>query len=400
LPVMVWIHGGGFLNGSGSAPTFDGSHYAMHGVVLVTLNYRLGRLGFFALPALTAESPNGVLGNYGLMDQIAALKWVQRNIANFGGDPGNVTIFGESAGGMSVQALLTSPLTKGLFARAVCESGLGRPNHDAPLDEPTIQHAEKVGEAYANSMGINPASKDALAKLRALPAQATRVNVAKSGPEKTYSGPMIDGKLVIGIPDDVYRAGGGAPVELMIGATDADLGNQGPRTPDEAKAFFGPLLDKAVAAYDPDGNGGNAAYREMGTDQEMIEPARYAAKIYSARGLTAYEYRFSYVPVSERGSVKGAKHASDNGFVFGTYGGRDHKLAPADQAMTDAMVAYWSNFAKTGNPNGNGLPVWPKYSAESDSLMNFTVDGPVAMKDPRKAKLDVMEAAESAGSAH
>ena len=203
LAVMVWIYGGGFVNGGSSPAVYDGSQFAKRGVVLVSFNYRLGRFGFFGFPALTKENPSEPKGNYGYMDQIAALQWVRQNIAAFSGDPGNVTVFGESAGGGSVLTLLTSPMAKGLFQKAVVESGGGRTllmgqrylDRSVPSGPPS---AESVGVAFAKSAGIEGEDAAALAALRKLPANGVvaGLNMASMG-GPTYAGPMIDGKIVL-----------------------------------------------------------------------------------------------------------------------------------------------------------------------------------------------------------
>lgn len=227
LPVMVWIYGGGFVNGGSSPAVYSGAHFAERGVVLISFNYRLGRFGFFAHPALTKADPSGQLGNYGYMDQIAALKWVQRNAAAFGGDPGEVTVFGESAGGGSVLMLLTSPLTRGLFQKAIIESGGGRTmlTGSRRLRESvgSVQSAEAVGLAFAKEAGITGANAAALEALRALPAEriVNGLNMATMD-TPTYSGPMIDGKIVVETPEQAFRAGHECKVPLMAGANSSD----------------------------------------------------------------------------------------------------------------------------------------------------------------------------------
>ncbi len=399
LPVMVWIYGGGFVNGGSSPAVYDGSQFAKRGVVFVSFNYRLGRFGFFAHPALTKETPSGPLGNYGYMDQIAALKWVQKNVAAFGGDPGNVTLFGESAGGGSVLAMITSPMAKGLIHKAVIESGGGRTllmgaryiDHQAPGGPPS---AESVGVAFAKSVGIEGDDAAALAALRALPADKVTagLNMASMG-TPTYGGPMVDGKIVVESPADAYAAGRGAKIPVMIGANSADIGFPRGRTIDELMAVFGPDRDKAKAAYDPTGSG---TVREVGSaigaDQMMVEPSRFFARVITSTGQPAFEYRFSYVAESMRKQWHGAPHATEIPFVFDTVAARYGKdLTEADKATAQAANAYWVNFAKTGNPNGKGLPQWPAYSSKTDMLMDFTLEGPVGKADPWKDRLDLVE---------
>lgn len=227
---MVWIYGGGFVNGGSSPAVYDGSQFAKQDVILVSFNYRVGRFGFFAHPALTKENPDGVLGNYGFMDQIAALQWVQRNISAFDGDPDNVTLFGESAGGFSVHSMLTSPLAKGLFHKAIIQSGGGRTSIGGGryLQSPSssgLPSAEDVGMAFAAKNQISGTDEKALAALRALPAETVTdgLNMMTMN-DPTYSGPFIDGKLVTAEPQDIYRTGEGMNVPLLVGATDMDIG--------------------------------------------------------------------------------------------------------------------------------------------------------------------------------
>ncbi len=399
LPVMVWIYGGGFVNGGTSPAVYDGGAFARDGIVLVSFNYRLGNFGFFAHPALSAEQPRGPLGNYAFMDQIAALKWVRRNIAAFGGDPGNVTIFGESAGGMSVHVLLTSPLAHGLFEKAIVESGGGRPGllGMRPL---TGGHGsgEEIGLALASRFGIEGTGPESLAQLRAVAASrlVSGLNMATAGLDRTYvGGPMLDGELELGAPTQLYAAGEGARVPVMIGTNSMDIGFLQARTLDELYAQFGPDAAQARAVY---GAGGQTDVRavafEAGGDQMMLEPARAIARILSSRGQRVYEYRFSYVPESQRKSLPGAPHASEIPYVFDTAAahlGKD--LTPADEAAARAMHQYWVAFARTGRPEPQGEPAWPAYDGATDLLMNFTDHGPVAEADPARARLDLAERA-------
>ena len=215
LPVMVWIHGGAFTGGSGTAAIYDGTHFAERGVILVTVNYRLGRLGFFAHPALTAENPSGPLGNYGLMDNIAALKWVKANIAAFGGDPGNVTAFGESAGGILVNFLMAAPEAKGLFAKAISESGFGR-NGGVPIRGDAARTGEKIGVAYATAQGVMGSGADAAKALRALSAAELSKPVSGLADPGSPS-PMVDGVVVPEAPWAAFAAGREAKVPYIAG---------------------------------------------------------------------------------------------------------------------------------------------------------------------------------------
>ncbi len=393
LPVMVWIYGGGFVNGGSSPTVYDGSQFAKRGLVLVSFNYRVGRFGFFGFPALTKELPNEPKGNYGYMDQIAALQWVRRNAAAFGGDASNVTIFGESAGGGSVLTLMTSPLAKGLFKAAVVESGGGRTLLMGPRN---LAMAETNGVAFAKKNGIEGSDAAALAALRKLPEKdvVDGLNMASMN-VPTYGGPMIDGKVVVESPAEAYAAGHGAKVRFMIGANSADIGFASARTIDDLFAPFGPDKEKAMAAYNATGaTPVNQVAPTFGADQMMVEPSRFAARTLAALGVPVYEYRFSYVAESLRGGRggRGAAHASEIPFVFDTVAARYGKdLTDADRAAAQAANTYWANFAKTGNPNSVGLPEWPPYNAKEDILMDFTAAGPVAKPDPLRDRLDLVE---------
>lgn len=403
LPVMVWIYGGGFVNGGSSPAVYDGSQFAKRGVVLVSFNYRLGRFGFFAHPALTRESPRGPVGNYGYMDQIAAMQWVKRNVARFGGDPENVTVFGESAGGMSVHMLLTSPLAKGLLQKAIIESGGGRTGllpmrrlHDDIPGGPTS--AESVGVAFAKKAGIEGSDAAALAALRKLRAEQVidGLNLASMGAAAaTYvGGPMVDGQILAEPPEDAYRAGRNAKVPLLIGANSADIGFSTAKTMDEVLAPFGAEKEKALAAYDADKTADvRAVGFKVAMDRFMGEPARFVAKTLAAQGVRTYLYRFSYVAESMRGEWRGAPHATEIPYVFDTVAAKYGKdLTPKDAAAAQAANAYWTAFAKSGDPNVPGAPNWPVYDARTDALMDLTNDGPKGGSDPWKLRMDLTEA--------
>ncbi|MGH8256788.1 MAG: carboxylesterase/lipase family protein, partial [Steroidobacteraceae bacterium] len=412
LPVMVWIYGGGFVNGGTSPAAYDGSHLARKGVVLVSFNYRLGRFGFFAFPALTASHPHDLLGNYGYMDQIAALKWVKANIAAFGGDPGNVMVFGESAGGGSVHMLLTSPLAAGLFERAAVESGGGRDNlmgnRQLSRSLPGLPSGEAIGVNFARANGIHGTDAAALAALRALSADKVcaglgMMSTNASGPP-TYSGPLVDGRIVVRSPEAAYRSGRFAHVPLLIGANSADLGITNAKTIAQALAPFGADRGRALAAYDPDHSAdAHLVAARVASDRTMVEPARFDATEFTEHGVPAYEYRFSYVApaaaaAQQKGPfaktmVAGAQHASEIPYVFDTIAAvLGSSVTQEDQSIGEAASSYWANFARTGNPNGGSLPTWPAYSPRSDELMNFTETGPMPMSDPWHARLNLTAA--------
>lgn len=406
LPVMVWIYGGGFVNGGSSPAIYDGTQFAEGGVIYVSFNYRLGRFGFFGFPELTKEdADHGLLGNYGYMDQLAALKWVQANISAFGGDPSQVTVFGESAGGASVHFLLSSPLARGLFARAIVQSGGGRGSlmgpRDLRADHGGVLSSETLGVTFAGRMGISGTGPEALAALRALPAEKVTdgLNLAAFSPDA--GGPMVDGKLVVEEPGTAYAAGRMARVPVMLGANSADISNSFAASKDDAFARFGDRAAEARAAYDPDGTKPLAQLNlEIGEDQVMIEPARHAAGLFAKQGITAYEYRFSYTATPRRAeSPYGAPHATEIPFIMDTVTARYGDAATAeDQAAAKVAHAYWLNFARTGNPNGPGadgqpLPLWPAYDPATDLILDIAPDATAKPgPDPWKARLDVTAA--------
>jgi para-nitrobenzyl esterase len=398
LPVLVWIYGGGFVNGGSSPAVYDGSAFARDGVIFVSFNYRLGRFGFFAHPALSAEQSHGPLANYAIMDQLAALRWVRRNIAAFGGDPDNVTICGESAGGMSVHILMTSPAATGLFEKAIVQSGGGRANlmRGRPLAGGPGS-AESIGVAFAKDAGIEGTDAQALRKLRALPAEvlSNNLNMATMvAAAATYvGGPVLDGQIMPAQPAKIYAAGTAAHVPLMVGANSLDIGFMQGNSVDELLAQFGANADKARSVYEVHGTDDveKVAFR-MGGDQMMGEPARYVARALSAGGQPVYEYRFSYVAESLRQNSPGAMHATDIPFAFDTVAARYGKdLTAQDAAAAHTMHAYWVAFAATGKPEVTGQPAWPAYDAKSDTLMDFTNSGPVVGPDPWRARLDLAE---------
>lgn len=347
LPVVLWIYGGGFVNGGSSPPTYSGAELARKGVMVVSFNYRLGRFGTFAHPALSAaKADGGMLGNYGTLDQVAALKWVHDNIAAFGGDPGNVTLIGESAGGMSVHMLMTSPLSQGLFQRAVIMSG----GDGKAFGAGGMATAETIGQQFAATKGIAATDPQALAKLRALPAEQVvdGLNLAAlfGGPRPAFSSPFVDGSVVVDA-GKAYASDRFTKVPVMVGATSADIG---------------------------------------GPQGMMIKGARDVAATLSGQGVPVYAYRFSYVASSQKDA--GAGHASDIPFFFDTqavkYGAattaRDNHVG---HQVSDALVA----FARTGDPNGGTLPAWPRYGAAKDVIMDFGKDGDARVgRDPLTAQ--------------
>ena len=330
-PVMVWIHGGGFFAGFGGEERHNGARLAQKGAVVVTVNYRLGAFGFLAHPALAAESPHHAAGNYGLLDQIAALEWVKRNIVRFGGDPSRVTIFGESAGGMSVGALIASPLAKGLFQRAILESGTG-----LNIGVGARAGGETIAVQFADSLRVRGSGKEAARQLRALSADtvlATSLHLGPPGDAMFW--PVVDGWVLPHAADSTF-ASGAANLVPVIAGTNRDEG-----------------------------------------DEWMGAPTRSFARFISARGVPAYVYIFSRVGDDSANRARGAYHSAEITFVFG----RAHPLQPSagstkyDSTVAEAMSDYWVAFATSGDPNGaptaGKWPRWPRYNASTDALLEI-----------------------------
>ncbi len=387
LPVMVWIHGGSFTGGSGALPAYDGTHFAERGVVLVTVNYRLGRLGFFAHPALTAEQKGQPLANYGQMDNLAALAWVQKNIAAFGGDPKNVTAFGESAGGILINDLMATPKAQGLFAKAISESGFGRVP-GLPMDQ-----AEKAGVTYAQGLGVTASGPDAMKALRALSA----AELSKPAGAVT---PILDGTILPEGPAKAFAAGRELKVPYIAGGNSWEASLYPDRKPlDRA----GALKDKIVAAYGGGADLQNVQW-DLGTESMVIEPDRLLARLHTKNGQKAWVYYVSYLPAAAREKQHGMTHGGELMYVFGTLPDTDRvqgnrtipAATPADRKISAAMTDYWAAFAKASDPGSAGGPAWPKYDG-SDSVLEFGADGPALKPAFHKASLDLVEQFAAAG---
>ena len=330
-PVLVWIHGGGFFAGFGGEERHNGARLAQKGAVVVTLNYRLGAFGFLAHPGFISESPHRATGNYGLLDQIAALQWVKRNIARFGGDPNRVTIFGESAGGMSVGSLIASPLAKGLFQRAILESGTG-----VGIGMTRRDTARAIAMQFAESLGVRGAGVGAARALRAISADSVLAASLRVGPQGAPRfWPVVDG-WVLPHPVDSAIALGAANLVPVIAGTNRDEG-----------------------------------------DEWMGAPTRSFARLVSARGMPTYVYMFSRVGDDSANRARGAYHSAEITFVFG----RPHPLQPSagttayDSTVAEAMSDYWVAFATSGDPNGpptaGKWPRWPRYEPSTDALLEI-----------------------------
>lgn len=381
LPVMVWIYGGGFQAGASSEPRQDGKFLAQKGVVVVSMNYRLGIFGFMAYPGLT-EDGHDASGDYGLLDQLAALKWVQRNIEAFGGDPQNVTIFGESAGSFSVSALVASPLAKGLFERAIGESGAmlsvpGRP-------EETLEKAEATAKQFGASIGA-----DSLEALRNIPAQALLNDVLKNRRYGFGFWPDIDGYFLPESASDIYHAGNQNHVALLAGWNQNEGGIGGGKPPAtvaswtaRAHAMFPEKAAEFLKLF-PAANDEQArqSYDQFAADMFIaLGTWEWIQAQQATGGQPVYRYHFEQAPPMKPGvPSRGAYHSSEIEYVFETLASKDYPWRPADWKVSHMMASYWTNFAKTGNPNGRGLPHWPQYTVQTgDEVMHLRAHNPHA----------------------
>jgi para-nitrobenzyl esterase len=370
LPVMVWIHGGGNVEGSAEWPPL-GSTLAREGVVVVSLNYRLGVFGFFAYPALAAESPHHVSGNYGHLDQVEALRWVKWNISRFGGDPNDVTVFGASSGALDICNLMASPIAAGLFQRAILQSGVC-------VDSvyPVTHKAEANGELLATDLGIQKGPRS-LAALRALSADQLLQTAAKD--DRIDLEPVVDGWFFPEQPATTFANGKQARIPVIVGSNNDEVSifasplvggkSYRPKTVEEYRQWlrreFGPMADKVFAQYpahsDTDVPG---VFRTMDTDFDFGFGARLLAIEMARIHQPAYLYHFTYVGAGEFAGL-GAFHSEESMFLSKKYWTTwIHR--PYDETLSNAIIGYWVEFAKTGNPNNSALPAWPAFQPNTD----------------------------------
>jgi para-nitrobenzyl esterase len=391
LPVMFWIHGGSNMAGDGEAPAFDQRALVHHGIVWVTVNYRLGALGFMAHPELAAESSHRSSGNYGLLDQIAALRWVHDNIASFGGDPNNVTIAGESAGAWDVSLLMTSPLAKGLFHRAIQESG------SAAAFQGCLPPARAQELGQKTAARLQAPADNAIGFLRAVPAvDIMKAALAAAAGDRMGLGASVDGWVLPESPAKVFAEGRQARVPLITGTNAQEIvSTQTPaKLREEIQKEYGDLAERAQALYvksDP-------LYGEPGsqwaTDVVFRCPSVSQAVWHAAAGNPTYEYEFEQPAPGRPASV----HAGELVFLFGTW---DKSNAPtaADQKVSEQMQTYWANFTRTGSPNGEGQPAWLEFTAKSQDYLAFTAKGATAKSALRRPACELFMKSQAAKTA-
>lgn len=383
LPVMVWIYGGGLLNGTASTPLYAGEALARHGVIVVTFNYRLGAFGFLAHPELSRESSYGGSGNYGLLDQLAALRWVQHNISAFGGDPGRVTVFGQSSGSISISALTTSPLARGLFRRAIGQSGgLFEPLDAAP--EFKLAGAEQAGQAFASRLDA-----PTLRALRALP--ASEIVAHPFNPQ-----PNVDGYVLRETPFEALANGRANNVDLLLGSNSEEglyflSGRQvsAANLDSVLKQDFPSFIVSLIGPRPPaDDRSARAAFVSFESDMRFGWDMWAWARLHAAAERhNTFFYRFAHTPAGHEGAAHGAEMA----YVFDHLGLYDAPWTENDRALAQTMVAYWTNFAKTGDPNGEGLPRWPAFENANQRLLLIGDSDTRAASVPNAAELSAID---------
>lgn len=379
VPVMVWIHGGAFRGGGGALPLYDGANLARRGVIVVTINYRLGPLGTFSLPALRDEAAGEPSGNFGVLDQIAALRWVRANIASFGGDPANVTVFGESAGGASALYLTASSMVSGLFQRAIVQSGA------LDLNEPDQDAADAIGLTMTRRVVGDRASGSAadLARLRALPAK----ELLQMPGQRSDTMPFVDGRVVSRPMLETYALGLHSKIDLLIGRNSDEAGYFPTSFYERLPSLLGSEWPAARKLADSSNqNGETRAARQLAGDIFVGIGTRKVAKAVSESGGAVYQYLFDNVPAQNRARGEGAIHTAELPFVFGTL---QEGSKPQDAEVSQRMGDLWTNFAKTGVPSAPDVPTWPRYDAQRHLLI-IGDDGFDTGKDPAEERLELL----------
>jgi para-nitrobenzyl esterase len=413
LPVMVWLHGGGFISGGAAEAEYDGSRLAQHGVLVVSINYRLGRLGVFAHPALDREHPEEPHGNYGLLDQVAALQWVRHNISAFGGDPRNVTVFGESAGGISIVALSTSSLAQGLFDKAIVQSGSVRlPMRELASDRPGLPSAETIGSAWAQTIGIEGGDSAVAKRLRSLPvatvappapALAEVMDILKS------SSPIIDGKLLVTGLDSAFQAGSSGRVPMILGTNSLEsvvwsFGDSKLQTIPITSLNIDEILpslehkqrNEVLASFRAPGTADDIQVAESIASEALMGAGAVALARAAAPSTPVYLYRFAAVPGAAEGAAPGAPHGTEIFYVFGTldrFRIHPEAMTSADRGLSAAIMEYWTSFARSGIPSASGAPKWAAFDSGRNELLIFTRTGAAMAPIPHIAAIDLLTAA-------
>lgn len=382
--VLVWIHGGAFMGGGSAVPIQDGEALAKKGIVLVSINYRVNAFGFLAHSELSAESPTKTSGNYGLLDQIAALRWVKENIENFGGDPNNITIAGQSAGSMSVNCLVSSPLAKGLFQKAIAESGACFTSGNPLVKSPSLQSEELEGENFMKKCGVS-----SIKELRALPAEVIVQNV------KRFFAPVIDGYVLPEPISAIVSKKKDNPIILLTGWNEHEGGKK--VQPTTMKAFeesvekqFKENSGKVLEAYAPANEQDIAAKKAKLESDVIFGLQNYTwANIHSQNGQKVYLYRFAHEIKPKGDALYGAFHTAEVPFAFDNLKFFNRDWEQQDHQLAKSMSSYWVNFVKNGNPNGTALPTWQPYTGEKKMIMMFN-EKPSAVTLPDASALDVL----------
>ena len=397
LPVMVWIYGGGFVAGTTSEARQDGYHLAQQGVIVVSMNYRLGVFGFMVHPELAQESGHNSAGNYGLLDQLAALKWVHENIAAFGGDPANVTIFGESAGSFSVSAQMASPLAKGLFQKAIGESGAAFSRSGLSFN-PMSERAEKDAKLMKDKLGVST-----LAELRAVPAEKLLEKFGSRGDAFAF-GPDIDGYFLPESVPAIFAAGKQNDVALLAGWNHDEGSFEiafAPQKPTAetfkatAQKDFGDKADEFLKLYPSDTaeHALRSAQDYAGDKFIALSTWAWIEAVSKTGKQPIYRYRFDMAPFSKNPNAPrmGAYHSAEIEYVFGQLDSKtDVTWRESDRKVSEIMQKYWANFAKNGNPNGPGLPNWPPYTAADGWPVMFLTAEPAAQKDTLRDRYEFL----------
>lgn len=380
-PVLFWIHGGAFIIGSGSQPVYDGTELARHDLVVVTFNYRLGALGFLAHPALSKEQEGEALGNYGMLDQAAALRWVHENIDQFGGDKDNITIAGQSSGGVSVTVLMTSPFSEGLFDKAIAQSAGGTAVF--PRTRGGAVSGELTGQRWVASLGLGEDVS---------PADLRRIPASEIAATTFFSFPNIDDIFLSRSPGDAFARGEQATVPFLTGATSFE-GSLQSLNDAMAQATLPTLYTELLSQYENRKSIRLSANDQLRGELFFVQPARFLAESHAKLDAPSYLYYFDQVPASQRAEFGGTPHGGELSYLFGTPGTMLDQWDMLDRLVSDEMISRWARFAATGNPNSDSLTVWP--AAQSSNAVYFVFGNAGSTREPDSLDRQMLDAAVS-----